>query len=72
MPDFFLADHLAAKLGLSQEELADFEARGVIRRVVKNGHTYYSSQDFCRLKGVLHFMRNKGLSLEKARVQLAR
>jgi len=67
MPDFFLAEHLAAKLGLSQKELSDFEARGVIRRVAKNGHTYYSSQDFYRLKGVLHFMRNKGLSVEAAR-----
>jgi DNA-binding transcriptional MerR regulator len=67
MPDFFLAEHLAAKLGLLQKELSDFEARGVIRRVAKNGRTYYSSQDFYRLKGVLHFMRNKGLSVEAAR-----
>ena len=67
MADYFLAEHFAAKLGLSQKELSDFEARGVIRRVAKNGRTYYSSQDFCRLKSVLHFIRNKRLSIEAAR-----
>lgn len=39
MPDYFLAEHFAAKLGLSQEELAKFEAKGVIRRAVKNERT---------------------------------
>jgi DNA-binding transcriptional MerR regulator len=62
MPDYFLAEMLAAKLGVSQEELAAFEARGVIRRAVRNGRTYYSSQDCYRLKGVLHLMRDNGTS----------
>jgi DNA-binding transcriptional MerR regulator len=71
MPDYFLAEMLAAKLDLSQEELASFEARRVIRRVLKNGRTYYSSQDFYRLKALLHFMHKQGLSLEQARNRLA-
>jgi len=70
MPEYFLAEHLAAKMGLSNEGLASFEAKGVIRAVVKNGRTYYSSRDFYRLKGVLHFMRDKGLSLEAARARV--
>jgi DNA-binding transcriptional MerR regulator len=70
MPDYFLAGHFAAKLGLSQEELADFEVKGVIRRVVKNERAYYSSRDFYRLKAVLHLVHGKGLSLEKARSQV--
>jgi DNA-binding transcriptional MerR regulator len=71
MPEYFLAEHLAAKMGLSKEGLASFEAKGVVRAVVKNGRTYYSSRDFYRLKGVLHFMRDKGLSLEAARARVA-
>jgi len=67
MSDYFLAEHFAAKLGLSQEELADFEAKRVIRRVMKNERTYYSSRDLYRLKAVLHLMHGEGLSLEKAR-----
>ena len=71
MPEYFLAEHLAAKMGLSKDGLASFEAKGVVRAVVKNRRTYYSSRDFYRLKGVLHFMRDKGLSLEAARARVA-
>jgi hypothetical protein len=67
MPDYFLAEHFACKLGLSQAELAEFEARAVIRRVVKNERTYYSSRDFYRLRAVLHLVQGQGLTLEKAR-----
>jgi DNA-binding transcriptional MerR regulator len=67
MPDYFLAEHFAGRVGLSQKELADFEAKGVIRRVVKNERTYFSARDLYRLKAVLHLVHGKGLSLEKAR-----
>jgi DNA-binding transcriptional MerR regulator len=69
MPDFILADRLAIRLGLKEEDLLEFEKRQVIRRVEKNGSAYYSSRDFYRLKGLLHYMKNKGLSLEEARNQ---
>jgi DNA-binding transcriptional MerR regulator len=66
MPEFLLAEHLTQKLDIAQAELLDFEAQGVIRPVKKNGRTYYSSRDFYRLKGVLHFMRTMGLSVDEA------
>jgi hypothetical protein len=70
MPDYFLTEHFAAKLGLSREELADFEAKRVIRRVVKNERMYYSSRDFYRLRAVLHLVHDKGLSVEEARFRV--
>lgn len=70
MPDYFLAEHLPKKLGVTADELADFERRGVIKAVSKNGRRYYSAQDWYRLKAVLHFIRAEGLSLEKARFRL--
>ena len=69
MPDFILAERLAIRLGLEEEDLLEFEKRQVIGRVEKNGFAYYSSRDFYRLKGLLHYMRHKGLSLEEARNQ---
>ena len=66
MPDYILSAHLATKLGLSEDELRNFERRRVIRAKEKNGATYYSSHELYKLKGVLHFMRKKGLSLEEA------
>jgi len=71
MPDYFLPEHLAMKLGISLEELLQFEARGVIKGIPKNGRTYYSSQDAYRLRGVLHLMRKKGLEMEEARARVA-
>lgn len=72
MPDYFLRDSFAAKLGLASEELQRFEARGVIHSVGKQGRTYYSSQDFYRLKAILHLTRNKGLTLEDAQARVTR
>ena len=71
MPEFMLAEHLAAKLNINEGELPDFEQQGIIKSVSKNGRTYYSSRDFYRLKGVLFFMRDKGLSLEEAQDRVA-
>jgi DNA-binding transcriptional MerR regulator len=71
MSEFLLAEQLTAKLNLMQSELPQFEAQGIIKPVSKNGHTYYSSRDFYRLKGVLFFMRDKGLSLDEAQDRLA-
>jgi DNA-binding transcriptional MerR regulator len=71
MPEFLLAEQLALKLEIAQAELGPFEAQGIIRAVKKNGRTYYSSSDFYRLKGVLHFMRTKGLSIDEAQDEVA-
>jgi DNA-binding transcriptional MerR regulator len=71
MPEFILAELFASKLELALADLPEFEAQGIIRAVVKNGRTYYSSRDFYRLKGVLHFMRINGLSVEEAQDRVA-
>lgn len=66
MPEFILAAHLAAKLELSEAELPQYERQGILKPVNKNGNTYYSAKDFYRLKGVLHFVREKGLTADEA------
>ena len=71
MPEFLPAELLAQKLDIEPEELPKFESQGVIRAVKKNGRIFYSSRDFYRLKGVLHFMRTKGLSIDEAQDRVA-
>jgi DNA-binding transcriptional MerR regulator len=71
MPDYFRADQLAIKLALPLEELKKFEDQGLIRGVHKSGQTFYSSHDFYKLKGLLHFVRDEGLSLKAARARLS-
>jgi DNA-binding transcriptional MerR regulator len=66
MPEFMLAENLAAKLNIEPSELPRFESEGIIKPVTKNGNTYYSARDFYRLKGVLHLISAKGLSTDEA------
>jgi hypothetical protein len=71
MSEFILAEQMAMKLDLMEDKLPEFESQGIIKPVKKNGRTYYSSRDFYRLKGVLHFMRTNGLSIEEAQDRVA-
>ena len=71
MPEFLLAEQLAAKLELNLDELSQFESQGIIKPVNKNGRVYYSARDFYSLKGVLHFMRTNGLSVDEAHDRVA-
>lgn len=71
MSEFILAEQVAIKLDLMQDNLPEFESQGILKPVKKNGRTYYSSRDFYRLKGVLHFMRTNGLSIEEAQDRVA-
>lgn len=66
MSEFILAAHLAAKLDLNETDLPLYEQQGILKPVNKNGNTYYSARDFYRLKGVLHFVREQGLSPDEA------
>lgn len=66
MSEFMLAQHFAAKLNLEESKLPDFVQQGIIKPVKKNGNTYFSAGDLYRLKGVLHFMREKGISADEA------
>ena len=65
MPEFLLAEQLASKLDSRKPNcwsLRPKESSGQS----KNGRIYYSSRDFYRIKGVLHFMRTQGLSVDEA------
>jgi DNA-binding transcriptional MerR regulator len=64
---FMLADHLQAKLNLSERELRFFEEQDILHPVRKNGHVFYSSRDLYRLKAILYFIRTQHLTLEMAR-----
>ena len=62
---YFPAEHFVDKLEISQEQLSDFEQRGVVKGIARMGRVFYSSRDLYRLKGILLFM-GRGLTLEDA------
>ena len=63
---YLSAQHLQSKLQISTDELRDFERKGILSPVTKKGITFYSSRDLYRLKGILHFVRNQGMSIDQA------
>lgn len=64
---FTPADHVQFQLLLSEKEMRFFEEHGVLQPVTKNGRVFYSARDIYRLRGILHFTRERGLSFEKAK-----
>lgn len=72
MPDYFRADQLAAKLDLSVDVLNEYEELGLIHGLKKGSFVFYTSKDFYKLRGLLHFMRDEGMSLKAARAKLSK
>lgn len=70
LADYLRPEQLAARFGLSEEELQRFDSEGVIRAIAKNGYKYYSVRECHRLRAILRLMRDKGLSLAEARAQV--
>jgi len=52
--------------GLTEAEVKDYEARGLIRSTTKDANRFYSSREAYRAKGIIHFMRTQGLTAEEA------
>ena len=70
MSDYLLSEQLAAKCGLSEEEIRAFEERGVLHGISKNSYRYYSARDCYRLRAILRLMRDKRLPLAKAQAMV--
>ena len=70
MADNLRPEQLAARCGLSEDEVLSFESQGVIRATAKNGYRYYSARDCYRLSAILRLMRNEGLRLSDARARV--
>ena len=64
---FVPAHHIQTQLEISAEEARFFEEHGVLEPVTKNGRLFYSARDVYRLRAILHFTRERGMSLEKAK-----
>ncbi len=67
---FVPVHHMQAQLKISAEEVRFFEEYGVLEAVTKNGRVFYAARDVYRLRAILHFTRERGMSLEKAKERL--
>lgn len=72
MSDYYSAEQLANRLGLSLEELQQAQACGLIRPVRKNGSVFYSSHHAYRLKAACQLRRKQRLNWEEAAAELGK
>ena len=70
MGDYYTAEQLCLKLGISERELEKLEARGFLQPVVKNGRRFYSAQQAYQLRAALQLVRKQKMSLEEAFMRL--
>lgn len=71
MADYYPPEQLVLKLGITQAELAELEAKGLLWATVKNGRRFYSSRQAYRLQAALQVARKENLTLEEAFEQVA-
>ncbi len=72
MSDYYSANHLARKLGLTSEELEQAQRLGLIQPVQKNGFTYYSAQHAYRLRAACQLRRKHQWSWEQVLAELSK
>ena len=72
MGDYYLAEQLASKLGLTLEEIEQAQARGLIQPLRKKGLVFYTSQHAYKLRAACLLRRKKGLSWEDAIAEVSK
>src|SRR5258708_3467916 len=69
-----IMDHVSlmnfcARTGLTEEEVRNYEARGIIRNTTKGNNPFYSLREVYRAKGIIYLIRT-GLSAEDAAARI--
>ncbi|MFQ5816835.1 MAG: MerR family transcriptional regulator [Terriglobia bacterium] len=66
MGDYFLAQQLIARLGLTRQQLEKAEQAGYVQPVQKHGYVFYSAHQAYKLQAVRKLMEKKGYTWEQA------
>ena len=71
MPDYFLADQLIARLGITALQLEQARLAGVVQPVEKNGYVFYSAYQAYKLQAAQKLMET-GRTWEQALAEVRR
>lgn len=72
MADYFLAQHLLARLRITPQQLEKAHQAGFIQAVRKNGYVFYSAHQAYKLQAVCSLMEKKGCTWEQAMAEIMR
>jgi len=66
MPDYYTPVQLAVKLGLSEEQIAELESKGLIHPKLKDGRRFFPSHQAHALQVALRMAHRQKVTLERA------
>lgn len=72
MGDYFLAQHLAARIGITPQQLELARRSGFVQAVQKNAYVFYSAGQAYKLQAARNLMDKKGCTWEQALVEMSR
>lgn len=72
MGDYFLAERLVARIGITLQQLEQARHVGLVQGVEKNGYVFYSAYQAYKLQAARNLMVKKGCSWEQAVAEVIR
>ena len=66
MADYYTPQQLAQRLGITELAIGELTAEGLVQATVKNGQTFFSSQQAYRLQMAIRWARREKVELKKA------
>lgn len=70
MSDYYTPAQLAQRVRVSEAEIRNLQQKGLLQATVKNGKTFYSSQQAYRLQAAVRWAKRDSVQLEKALSQV--
>jgi DNA-binding transcriptional MerR regulator len=64
--DYYTPAQLALKLGISEEQIAELESKGLLHPKLKDGRRFFPSHQAYELRLALRLAHKQKLTLEKA------
>ena len=65
MADYYTSRQLAQRLGITELAIGELTADGLLQVTVKNGQTFFSSQQAYRLQMAMRWARREKMELKK-------
>jgi len=66
MPDYYTYQQLAQTLGIAETTIRDLQAKGLLESTVKNGRTFFSSQQAYCLRAAVRQAHKDTIDLVEA------
>jgi len=66
MPDYYTSQQLAQTLGIAEATITELQTKGLLQPTVKDGRSFFSSQQAYRLRAAVRWARKGKMDLPEA------